>query len=686
MTVSLPGRLTRTLEWTLLLLASTFLVLHTLPNAWRSLNTDFPNYLLTAHLAQQGFDTSQAYDWRWLQREKDHLQIDQRIIGLAPITPFSTLFVWPLAHLAHLPAKHLWLLLQLALLIPIGLMLRSLTGQPIRRIALLAALCLPLHRNLLYGQFYILLLAMLVAACWAFRRQHSGLSGTLIGLAAMTKIFPIVFVLYFLRKRDGRALLACAVTLLACTALSISVFGWQMHRHYLQVVLPWTLRGETLPPYILSSSSLSTLLHRLFLLEPQWNPHPWHNAPLCAALLAPTLQAILLAPALLLITPGPDTDRSTAPIEWSTLLCATLATSTVPASYNFTLLLLPIVVLLSGRTGRTGTTLLAVALFLGIGYPGWNTSPADGLQALLHVPRLYLLLAFTLLCLARLAGPTLRRRLLHPANLSWSIAIALVTLTGIATGIARQRTLQQDYPFRLAMPAEALFSASPQFTHHGVQQISLVPTGYRLTASTPSANLPDQLTFAVSPDASHQWVEEVNPASRLVSTGDSAPVEDAHSPILSADGHLLAYLRDHQGRAQLFDTSSAIPVTPANMNVFEASRLHDGSYLVAAALDGASPQLFHTHPNATPTPMNLGETRFPSVSPDGQWLAYSRMHSGAWNLWLLHLTDHTTHRLTHAPCNQVEPSWEPDSRTLLYASDCGRALGFTAICRRKVLQ
>jgi hypothetical protein len=101
-----------------------FLCLHSLPRAWRSLNTDFPNYYLAAQLAHQGDDTSRMYEWPWIEREKDHRGIDLRIIGLLPLTPFSTLAVWPLIGVTPLTAKHLWILLNLAALVPIGWMLR----------------------------------------------------------------------------------------------------------------------------------------------------------------------------------------------------------------------------------------------------------------------------------------------------------------------------------------------------------------------------------------------------------------------------------------------------------------------------------------------------------------------------------------------------------------------------------
>ncbi|MCU1322807.1 MAG: WD40-like beta Propeller containing protein [Acidobacteriaceae bacterium] len=687
-------RLHQIAEWLLLAALTVVFAFHILPNAWRTLNTDFPNYLLTAQLARQGYDTSQAYDWRWLQREKDHRGIDQRIVGLAPITPFSTLFVWPLANLAPLTAKHVWLVLQLGLLIPVAFALRVLTQQPLRRIALLALACQPLHRNLLYGQFYILLLALLVAACWAYWRRLSILAGALIGIATMTKIFPAIFLLYFLRKRDGRALAAGVLTIALCSAVSVAVYGWSMHRYYLEIILPWTLRGEALPPYILSASSLSTLLHCLFVFEPQWNPHPWHNLPAVFAILAPTLQMLILAPALLLIPTGATIDdRTSAPLEWSALLCATLAISTVPASYNFTLLLLPIVVLSAALIPRNRLiALIAVFLFLAIGYPGWKTSQVDGLAAILHVPRLFFLIAFTGLCLWPIAqgrfktpAPNNAPNHLHPqSDLIWSATFFAILVFSIVSNLRHQRGLYDDYQFRIPIHPDSLLAVQPSQGGTGVESINLYPEGYRLTedgaVSEPIESGSDALSFASSSNT--RWIEQVNTTSRLVAP-NYLTIDNARSPILAADGTLIAYIRDELGRGRLY--AHEVLVSSESMNVLEATALSDGSFLAAASIRSEPEQIFEIKPNQASQPANLGRARYPALSPDGRWLAYSRFEQGSWNLWLENRSTHAIHSLTSGACNHVEPAWEQDSKTLLYASDCGRALGFTAICRRRVI-
>ena len=192
-------------EWTLVALLAAQIGFRTLPSAWHTLNTDFPNYYLTALLAREHYDTSRIYEWIWFERQKDHRDIDQRLVGMVPITPFSTLAVYPLTSMPALKAKHCWIILNLALLFATLPLLRDLTRLPWRRIALVVALSYPMRVNLLYGQYYVLLLFLLTLACWLYLRQRRFLSGFVIGFAAALKVFPALYLLYFLRKRDLRA-------------------------------------------------------------------------------------------------------------------------------------------------------------------------------------------------------------------------------------------------------------------------------------------------------------------------------------------------------------------------------------------------------------------------------------------------------------------------------------------------
>jgi len=382
------------IERVALLVAVAYLGIHTIPSAWNRLNTDFPTCYLTARLAHEGFDTSRVYEWIWLEREKDHRSLDISTIGLIPVTPPSTLVLWPLTSLPALAAKHAWMIANLVFLVPICWFIHSLTGLSYRRIALILAFSFPLQRNLLYGQYYLFILALTVAACWCYVKEHYVLSGALIAIAAACKIFPVLLIVLFLQRRNWRALVSFAVTGVGIATTSIAVFGWNLHRTYLYQILPWALRGEAMPPYIPSSASISSLLHYLLLPEPQWNLHPWLNSPILYAVLQPTLQMLLLAPAILLIRRNDRTSKQII-LEWVGLLTAALTISTIPASYNFVIMAFPVCVLavLTIQRRAYGLLISLIVAYLGIGFPMPTPGRPIGPAILFFTPRLFLMIA-----------------------------------------------------------------------------------------------------------------------------------------------------------------------------------------------------------------------------------------------------------------------------------------------------
>ena len=162
--------------------------------------------------------------------------------------------------------------------------------------------------------------------------------------------------------------------------------------------------------------------------------------------------------------------------------------------------------------------------------------------------------------------------------------------------------------------------------------------------------------------------------------------------MLSGDGQSLAFIRDDHGRGRLMvrtgfrdSNASETALTPAALNVYEASFRSKGDYAFSAVENGRAPQIYLTDATHANAPLALGESRFPALSPDGAWLAYSHLDRGVWNLWLRDQRSGATRRIAEIPCNQMQPAWEDDSKTLLYGADCGRSLWFTAISRRRVV-
>jgi hypothetical protein len=614
---------------------------------------------------------------------------------MVPITPFSTVFVYPFTSMPPLAAKHCWLILNLGLLLATLALLRSLASLPWRHVFLIAASSVPLRVNFLLGQYYILLLFLLTLACWLYIGQRRFMAGLLVGLAAGLKIFPIVYLFLFLRKRDWRAFAGGVVASVGSFAVSILLFGWELNWIYLAQVLPATFRGETLAPYNLQAASLSSLLHRLFIYEPQLNPHPAANLPWMFSVLHPLLQMVVVAPAILLAVPDEHGPR--VRLEWAAVLLASLAISTSPASYLFTLLILPVALILGSlrEEGKHLWAAVLLSLYVAAGFVGGKTDRGEGWAALAAVPRLYLLILLVMLSylvLLRLYQHKDSKR----GRALWTFAVLAILVFSVVTNLRHQRGLYADYKWRIAEPAEVLMASHPAVQADATPFIALLSDGYHSAVTRgdsvelSDASNEDQL--AITATNGERWVEQTGKESTVRSTlAGRSDIRHAESPIASSDGRWLAFLREDHGRARISvraldqrDSSDRL-VTPPELNVLEMSFLPDGT-LVFAANSAGPPSLFITNQEGSIQSLDIGIARYPSVSPDGHWLAYSQLQRGNWNLWLRNLTNGQTERLTNAECNDTEPVWTEDSRTLVYASDCGRGLWLSALCRRRVVR
>jgi hypothetical protein len=624
---------------------------------------------------------------------------DQPIVGFVPLTPFSALPFLPLTYWAPLAAKHLWIVFNLGLLVVVGGLLHSFTGLSWRQTGLIIALNLSMHRNLVYGQYYIVLLLSFTTALWLYVRKKRALSGALVGIGFGLKIFPALFLLYFARKRDWQAAAGLIAGAIASIIASIATFGLQLNRVYATQVLPWALRGDAMDPYNLGSGSLSSLLHRLLIVEPGWNPHPLFHAPPAFALIHPLLQAIVFVPALLLVIPK-DWRQEQVQLEWSAFLLALLAISTLPASYHFTLLILPagIVAAFLIKERRYRELVLLLLLYLAICVPGWRVGAGDGWLALAGVPRLYFVLLFCLLSYVLLYKRERPAAGYERDLWAWAGVLACALVLQIAATVRHQHGLYDGYAQRVSTSPEVFLATEPVVQDGRMRFIAMLPDGYHVAERSPdgihvSASDADQLALTINGD--RLWIEESKDKSKTVFTeGQTSPereIDQAEFPVASADGKWLAYLRSEHGRGaawlrSLQGTASADkPITRQDLDVYEMAFLNNGTLIFAASENHGAPHLFVTDQSGRSHSFSADEARFPAVSPDGHWLAYSRQQSGVWNLWVRDLHDAGTYRITHADCNDFFPTWEADSHTLVFATDCGRALWLTALSRRRVV-
>lgn len=556
----------------LLILIGLFLWKSFLP-AWQSLNTDFPNYYVAARLYRQGYPMDRVYDWTWIARQKDHLGIDRPIVGFSSLTLFSVLPVMPLATLPALKAKQIWLILNLILLGLVILLLSRMSQLGLRRVGILTFLALePLGINFLYGQMHVLVLLLLVVAAWAYCKGQPLTSGLTLAVASAIKIYPALFVFYFICKKQWRAILGLAAGCIFLAGLSLLLFGWQANQAYAFEILPRSLSGACLDPYNVRWNSLTALLRRAFIAEPELNPHPIANSPAAFALSQALCQALIFVPFLWFIYSRPRDPRSEK-LEWGGYVALLLILSTVPAPYHFCALIITGVLVSDylALRGKHRALLIWVILYGLVCAPLYRWTPPfpSGWHIFLSTPRLYAELAlcvFLLIEFNRASAEPLILRLCTRNTATFSLVFIFLLGTGAVSNFRSLRGQFTNYGGRVFTAQGSLMSTAPTEGRNGIWFVSMTPTGYRLSflqnAKLHQLGLGGDAFHPVWSCAGHQvWVEISTLNSRIVRIGfeegqalGSSPIteiQNATRPAISADGRMLAFIREDKGRGSL---------------------------------------------------------------------------------------------------------------------------------------
>jgi hypothetical protein len=676
-------------EWVLLASLLATFAGHSLLPAWRNLNSEFPNYYLAAALHRERIPLDRIYEWTWFQRQNDHLGVRHGLVSFAPNPPTLILSLVPFTTLQPLAAKRVWLISNLFFLVASLWMLRGVTSLNWRRLGLISLLCvLPLHIDFLFGRHYVLILMLICGAYYASSLDRERTSGALLGTAAAMKLFPALFVLFFIWKRNWRAVIGMVLSATAITTLSFLMFGVEVHRVFLKEVLSQASRGDWLGPYALSQNSFITLWSHLFLIEPELNPHPWIDSSTLYAL-AHAATVIFLVFSYLLSFRGTEGVRS-ASLQWAALVPLLLLLSTTSAADYSCLLIFTAIVGFDALVaiGDKGWALTLLFLYVAA------CAPVSGriaywfpLSRLLATTGMY----FLLLHVAR-AG----RKVV--VGLNWLaaglIALAFLTLYNFHT----VRNRDEDFGRRLTSRSTGYRSANPVSIGDGVAFTEMQPRKYGavLLEEGTFRDIPmsgDVLSIAGAgtiPVLYSELTGHQSFVTRLPIEEPGSAIEiltEGQDPALSANGKWLAFIREEhgQGSAWLLVTDSKdvpLMVLPNTYHVLGVSVTSEGD-VIAAAGRTSDPHLFlvrHRTGEVVELTEFLHPARYPSVSPDGKRLAFSRREHGFWHLLIREFATGREQQLTHASCNAVSPSWE-NSSTLLYATDCGRGVGLSAIAR-----
>lgn len=256
--------------------------------------------------------------------------------------PTSVLLAFPFQVFDYPTAFVLWNIVSLVALAAAAFMIARGLGVRLSPWSALPLFCLaliaePLYQQLLQGQLNLILLLLIVSVWFADRSGKPYLAGALLGLAVVIKLFPVFLIVYFLLRRDVKAVLATLLSIVLLTGLTAAVLGTDTMRTYVTEVMPQATTWKA----AWNNASLTGFWHKLFAPGGR-------NGELTPLLYSPALAMFATAVSSLivigLLAPRIWRASTTSQRDQAFALCVTamLLVSPVTWEHYFLLLLLPL--------------------------------------------------------------------------------------------------------------------------------------------------------------------------------------------------------------------------------------------------------------------------------------------------------------------------------------------------------
>jgi Tol biopolymer transport system component len=645
------------------------------------MGTDFPNYYTAAVLTLKHQPLRQFYDWVWFQRQIHYAGIDHQLGGYIPHTPLTMLPFVPLTSFPPQRAKQVWLTLELLMLAAIVLLLAKLSRLAMLEVSLLALLSYgALSNNFLLGQYYILILFLLTCGLYCLLRDREYIGGGLLALIFALKLYTGPFAIYFVARRQWKALSAFIGAVAGLALLAIALFGWDSVWFFATTVMMRGIDGSVNDPYNPGWLSMTAFLRRTFLAEAELNPHPTWPAPAAFFFLRSFYTLGALAFTLVALSKSRRVNEAHA-LAWFVVLLFVLSPN--QASYHFVLLLVPIALLLAGASKAWSAGLIALYVLVELPLFQWDAW---------LFPKAWLMLALFLY-----VGWPFLKDLGSRTALATLFAVVIISMTATFPQLRNYRMQPPQTTGHAIVQPAAIYSSAPVRGADGWLYCAIGGEQYVVRGWNPDGIIQ---TFEFDGDAFHPAAPRARGsfAFELVAGGASKIYRfDAATkaltqqignglnptePALSPDGTKLAFVAQDslyvaEGDKPSILTTGAISnptFFPNGNQIAFAKGLPGRRSIIALTISSREAR----------TLVDRGDCFEPATSPDGRLLAFACSETGARHIWVEDLASAVSRRLTNGLCNNDSPAWAEDSQSIVFASDCGRGLGLPALYRTSV--
>jgi hypothetical protein len=375
--------------------------------ALKAIENDFPGYFTAARIVADGGDARRLYDTAWFREQVRRYGMEdaRNPAKFAPFPPPTALLLLPLAPLEPLTALRVVVAISvLSLILSIWLLARTVAWDVLDAALFILASGFGILSGLRYGQPYILISMFCLLGYYLYLTGRPWLAGLTLGVFVPIKYFPVIVPAGLALRREWKVALGCLIAIADVALVSVGVLGWPVHQTFLTSVLGNHLSGhlslhQQTVPFTAVYQSFDTLIDRLFVFDPTWNPQPLVDSP---GLRVPALivikLAIVLAGALsVIVLARREAAAAAAPAAIGILGVVMLLVAPATATYTFVLLWLPVALLvehfLTRHQGLAAYLILGTYVLIGfIPYANTQVFEGRGGLGLLAFPRLFLML------------------------------------------------------------------------------------------------------------------------------------------------------------------------------------------------------------------------------------------------------------------------------------------------------
>ncbi|MGB0403673.1 MAG: glycosyltransferase family 87 protein [Salibacteraceae bacterium] len=239
---------------------------------------DYTNYFFGAKLWLKGDFISSSYLPCTFNEQLEELGFSEYFGNFAPNSPTLLLVFAPLTFLSAHQSKLIFNLIGLIVFtISFYRLCCTFRIQKISVLLISIVLFLPMRNNLLFGQAYLILTALIIEFSINYSKKRFWISTFWLALASALKLFPAVLVMVFIVRKDVHSVLRYALWLIIILGFTTLMVGIETMEFYLIHVAPASMLGRMSEEFVLNYQSVQMWSKALFVMLPNYYLNPLAN-------------------------------------------------------------------------------------------------------------------------------------------------------------------------------------------------------------------------------------------------------------------------------------------------------------------------------------------------------------------------------------------------------------------------